>query len=340
MSKLKISAALAAIVALSGCSSTQIYPIFSAESRAQFNSDYEAGYRYQNGIGVTQNYQMAAEAYRRAEKAGDVRAMNNLGVMALRGQLSGFSGASGYFAKAAKAGSSTGYYNLALLQEVGRGRPDYSGAINNYKIAAEMGNPAAQIRLSQMYLGGIGTPANPTEAKYYSDLAAVGNNTEAMEQLKAVHGRALTESDIRRLVGSENCACEDPFQKAINGRALEGLLDLADRGDAPALYNLGVKHLNGTGAPRNASSAARYFTSAARQGYSPAQRQLAQMHLRGEGVAPSKVLAHAWLNLAARSTDSDGLTAKSEMQKLELSMTSAEIKQAQGIAASGELRGR
>ena len=341
MPKLKITAALVAALALSACSSTHVYPINSAESRVQFNRDYEAGYRFQHGIGVPQNYQSAADAYRRAEKAGDVRAMNNLGVMALRGQLGGFgSGASGYFLKAAKAGSSTGYYNLGLLNEVGRGKPDYASALKNYKAAAKMGNAAAQIRLSQMYANGIGTPVNPRDARWYFEMAAVGKNSEAVEQMRAVHGRALTEADILRLVGSENCSCVDSSQKAMNGRALAGLKDLADRGDAPSRYNLGVKYLNGHGAPKNASEAARYFSAAAQQGYAPAQRQLAQMHLRGEGVAPSKVLAHAWLNLAARDNGSDGVDAKSEMQKLELSMTSAEVKQAQGIAASGALRGR
>lgn len=342
MPNIKLPIALAAFLALAGCTSTEIYPVHSAESRAQFSRDYEAGYRYQHGIGVPQNYELAASAYRRAEKAGDVRAMNNLGVMALRGQLGGFggAGASGYFSKAAKAGSSNGYYNLALLQEVGRGKPDYAGALRNYKIAAEMGNAAAQIRLAQMYQSGIAVPADPSVAKSYFDMAAMAGNSEAVEKMKAVHGRTLTESDIARLVGSENCGCENPSQKAMAGRAMVDLKELADKGDAPARYNLGVRYLNGAGAPKNASEAARYFTTAARQGYAPAQRQLAQMHLRGEGVAPSKILAHAWLNLAARSTGTDSADARAEMQKLELSMTFSEIKEAQSLAQSGAFRGR
>lgn len=342
MPKTKISIAILAALALSGCSSTSIYPIQSAESRSAFNNDYETGYRYQHGIGVPQNYELAASSYKKAENSGDVRAINNLGVMALRGQLGGIfgKGASGYFSKAAKAGSSNGYYNLALLHEVGHRGPDYAGAIRNYMIAAEMGNGAAQFRLAQMYESGTGIASDPVKAKSYYDMAAVAGDTQAIERMKAIHGRLITESDIVNLVGVENCVCELPAQKAIAGRGLVDIKDLADKGDAPARYNLGVRYMNGNGAPKNSSEAARYFTLAARQGYSPAQRQLAQMHLRGDGVAPSKILAHAWLNLASRSSDADGINARSEMQKLELSMTASEIKQAQAVALSGALKGR
>lgn len=342
MSNTKFSIAILAAIALSGCSSMEVYPIQSAESRAKFNNDYEAGYRYQHGVGVTQNYELAASAYKKAESSGDVRAINNLGVMALRGQLGGVvgKGASGYFSKAAKAGSSTGYYNLALLQEVAHGRPDYSGALRNYTIAAEMGNGAAQFRLAQMYESGTGISADPVKAKSYYDMAAVSGDLQAVERMKAIHGRLITDADIVNLVGVENCACDLPAQKSMSGRGLVDMKALAESGDSPSRYNLGVRYMNGDGTPKNASEAARYFTLAARQGYGPAQRQLAQMHLRGEGVAPSKILGHAWLNLASRADGEDGSKARSELQMLELSMTASEIKQAQALALNGALKGR
>lgn len=342
MRPIKFSFVVACVLSLSACTSTNVYPIFSAESKTVASRDFDIGYRYQNGIGVPRNYANAVEAYKRAEKSGDVRAMNNLGVMALRGQLGSFVGgsASSYFKKAAEAGSANGYYNLALLDEVGSSKPDYERAFTNYKIAANMGHAAAQFRLAQMYENGIGTPVNHEQAKTYFGLSELGGNSEALARLKALGHKHLSKRDVINIVAIENCDCETSADKAMADRSLAGLQELAKRGDAPARYNLGVKYLNGEGAPRNASKAARYFTLAGRQGYAPAQRQLAQMYLRGDGIAPSKILGHAWLNLASRSHGTDGALARSEMQSLELSMSNAEIREAQQIATSGALRGR
>jgi len=66
----------------------------------------------------------------------------------------------------------------------------------------------------------------------------------------------------------------------------------------------------------------------------------AQMHLRGEGVGRSKVLAHAWLNLAARDRGEEGRAARNEMDALETSMETEEIEKAQRIAADYAVKGR
>jgi hypothetical protein len=64
------------------------------------------------------------------------------------------------------------------------------------------------------------------------------------------------------------------------------------------------------------------------------------MYLRGQAVGKSKVLAHMWLNLAARSDGEEGRAALGEMEALEQTMTTSEIDQAQDLAASGANKGR
>src|SRR5690606_10099893 len=130
----------------------------------------------------------------------------------------------------------------------------------------------------------------------------------------------------------DHCDCDRAPEKAMAARGMESLKALAASGDAPARYNLAVRLLKGEDANHDPSEAARLFTLAARQGYAPAQRQLAHMHLRGRAVARSRTLAHAWLNLAARHPTAEGRAARAEMEELELSMTPAEIAKAQSIA--------
>lgn len=324
---------------LAACS-TNTYPIFPAEMTTRNTATFDAANAYQKGDGIPRDYERAERLYGKAGAAGDARALNNLGVMALRGEgrAVNYSTAAGHFRKAAEAGSAAAHYNLALMHDTGVGFPlNPAAAAREYRTAAEMGLPEAQYRLAVMYENGIGVRRNDGEARRLYEMAAVRGQTASYSKLaslsKVEPGNIRT---VRALLATDNCdACSD--DKAIAGvasRDYVGLSALAEKGDASARYNLAVRLLNGDHANRDPSEAARLFTLSARQGYAPAQRQLAQMHLRGQAVAKSKVIAHAWLNLAAKSTGDEARLARDQMVELEVSMTTSEIKEAQEIAAS------
>ena len=75
------------------------------------------GYFYENGIGVAQNYGLAAKCYQDAANLGDADAQNN----------------------------------LASLYEIGRGVPyNLKEAIAWYEIAAKQGHAAAVINLKNL----------------------------------------------------------------------------------------------------------------------------------------------------------------------------------------------
>jgi TPR repeat protein len=99
-------------------------------------------------------------------------------------------------------------------------------------------------------------------------------------------------------------------------------------------------HMTGNGANKDDAEAARLFTLASRQGYAPAQRQLAQMYLRGDAVGKSKIIAHSLLNLAAKGTGAEADAARQEMEKLEQAMSASEIAEAQKLAAVDAAKGR
>ncbi len=332
-----ITAFLAATASLAGCAgSTNVYPLFPAEQTTAFTSDFTAGYRYQFGIGVPRNYEYAIYAYEKAADKGDAKALNNLGVMAMRGEGSSVSPGKGgsYFRKAAQLGSASAHFNLGLIADNGR---NPAKAAEEYRIAAEMGHAEAQYRLSTMIESGEVLSKEPGEARRMLDMAVARQDKDALARINGIR----TDKDVARYLATENCTeCTGAADKAMAARGLDALNQLAEEGDASARYNLAVRLLQGNDANSDPSEAARLFTLAARQGYAPAQRQLAQMHLRGQAVAKSKVLAHMWLNLAARSDGDEGKTAFTEMEALEQSMTSAEIDQAQDLAATGANKGR
>ncbi len=259
---------------------------------------------------------MAMSNYRQAAAAGDARSLNNLGVMAMRGEGSAVSiaDARSYFLQAANAGSASAHYNLALMYDSGMyGHRDLNQAAQEYRIASKMGHAEAQYRLSNLLETGAIPSKSPDEWKQYLNMSIDRGNKEAIARVDGI----LAPSDVARYLSTENCKeCGSAPIASMAARSLDTMKTMAANGDPSAQYNLGVMHLNGNGATQDVSEAARLFTLSARQGYAPAQRQLAQMYLRGDAVGQSKVLAHAWLNLASKTTGAEADAARSEMESL------------------------
>jgi TPR repeat protein len=329
--------AAAASCLMGGCSlgPTVTYPIFPAETTTRPGESFDTGYIFEQGLGTPRDYAKAIKYYTlAATEKKDARALNNLGVMAVQGKGSAASVSKGlsYFRKAAEGGSAAAHYNIGLLYDagVGVGRSPRN-AVAEYRMAAEMGHAGAQERLSQMLKAGDGVPANGAEADRLSDMAASRGNFGLEGNLE----------QVARYMATEKCeTCSTDYDRRKVERQVTDLGKLAESGDAVAQYNIAVQHLQGNGAVLDPSEAARYFTLSARQGYAPAQRQLAQMHLRGQAVAKSKVLAHVWLNLASKGNDAESAEARAEMESLEVSMSAAEIREAQEVSRSGYLKGR
>lgn len=331
---------------LAGCQSgqaerTSIYPVFPSEiaGPAAGESDFEKGFILENGLGVPRNYSAAISAYKSAAMSGDARALNNLGVMAAtgRGVSGGFERAENHFISAAKGGSSSAHYNLGLISET-KGNP--AAARIEYRMAAEQGHAAAQFRLATLIQEGIGGPVLRQEAQRLRGLAAVNGDPEALSSLSAVSG-LMTRDAARDHFAIENCStCASEQEKGMGVRSIAALEELAMSGDSSARYNLGVRHLQGEGVVKDPSEAARHFELAARSGHAPSQRQLAQMHMRGQAVAYSKVLAYYWLNLAARGESLDARSARRELEQLEVTMSPAQVLEAQALSTHGDAIGR
>ena len=72
----------------------------------------------------------------------------------------------------------------------------------------------------------------------------------------------------------------------------------AEQGFAFAQFSLGAMHVNGTGViPQDREAAVRWFRLAAEQGYGLAQYNLGVMYAGGIGVVQNNVHAYAWLSI-------------------------------------------
>lgn len=84
---------------------------------------------------------------------------------------------------------------------------------------------------------------------------------------------------------------------------ITALISAAEAGGATAQFELGNRHLNGTGVSQDNFEALRWFTLAAEQGNSNAQYNIAVMYLNGIGVIKDPEQAVQWFLKAADNGD-------------------------------------
>jgi TPR repeat protein len=93
------------------------------------------------------------------------------------------------------------------------------------------------------------------------------------------------------------------YEKGDYNAAVAEWRPLAEKGDAPSQFNLGLLYIDGHGVPQDYSLAAHWFERAAGQDYTKAQLNLGAMYGIGEGVKRDYVLAYKWLNICAAKGD-------------------------------------
>ena len=103
----------------------------------------------------------------------------------------------------------------------------------------------------------------------------------------------------------------------------------AEQGVAIAQYALGYSYANGQGLPEDDAEAVRWYRLAAEQGDARAQSNLGYHYTNGEGVPKDYVLAYMWYNLAAAQGHD---LAQRNKALTEQRMTRAQINEAQRLS--------
>jgi GAF domain/Sel1 repeat/PilZ domain len=104
--------------------------------------------------------------------------------------------------------------------------------------------------------------------------------------------------------------------------SLTDLRKLADRGDADAQWQIGVRYHNGDGVPHNDAQAVQWFHRAAEQGHVTAEATLGAYYWAGRGVPQDLSQAYFWSALALAQGDEN---SKSRLEGLSSQMTRAQV---------------
>lgn len=167
----------------------------SGDSEAQAN----VGYMYEEGLGVTQQFDVAIDWYEKAAKSGSMQAQHNLGMMWAegRGVSQSWVRALRHFEKAAGTVPASRYMiGYTFFQGEGniQNRPR---AFREFMNAASDGYADAQYMLAFMYLDGASVPKQPLQAFVWARLAQENDQQQAAELVEAASNR-ISASQIRR----------------------------------------------------------------------------------------------------------------------------------------------
>jgi TPR repeat protein len=224
-----------------------------------------------------------------------------------------------WFLLAAEHGSGELQFHVAGLYGHGIGGPPDAGQEFKWTLrAAQQGHLAAEFNVSSMYGKGHGTERNTAEAEKWLRIAAEGGFSEAQYELGLMYAKGKLAGGVNTGEAEKwlSRAAAQNHEVAVTALASlymspEGipldapkvealLLRAADMDNAHALYQLGQYYRRGTlGGKVNSPKAITMFTEAARDGYAPAQFDLASMYEAGEGVDRGLAKALAWYLKAA-----------------------------------------
>lgn len=145
------------------------------------------GFKYQKGLGVSQDYGEAKKWYVKAANQGNAKAQNNLGYLYEKGLgvSQDYGEAKKWYLKAANQGNTYGQNNLGLLYRKGLGvSQDYGEAKKWYLKAANQGYAKAQYNLGYLYEYGYGVSKDIEQAVQWYQKSAREGLQEAKDKLK------------------------------------------------------------------------------------------------------------------------------------------------------------
>jgi len=240
-------------------------------------AQYDLGFMYFDGQGITQDYKKSVYWWKRAAEQGDIEAQFNLGMMHAKGQgvPQDYKHAIYWYKKAAAKGYAKAQNNLGLMYYTGQGvAQDYKQAAYWLTKAAEQGFSDAQFNLGLRYNEGQGVAQDYKQAMYWWQKAAEQGHAEAQYNLGWMYdnGQGVTKNHKKAVYW---------WKKA------------AEEGDISAQYNLSVMYYNGRGVTQNFKLAYVWESLAASQGHEKAtiNRDITAKELTPQQLSEAQDLA-------------------------------------------------
>lgn len=261
----------------------------------------------------------AAGYYRQAADGGHPEAIRCFASMALSGHGIKADPELGirYLKKLADRKDLPALLQLGGLYETGIGpvAADTDQAVRYYQSAAELGSPAAQARLAQIYFALGKTDL----AERYAELAAKQKNPDGLRVLQKLHPagkdeapRQKSQQYLRELADSGDTGAVRQYgiqlYRAGNFPEAERYLGkLPHTGDTELQFILGDIACQRADGKADFELAKRLLGLAAQAGHTGAMVRLGQMYQRGTGVRQDFRQALRWFLFAANKKDPEGM---------------------------------
>ena len=275
------------------------------------------GYRFENGLGVPQDYGEAAKWYQKSAEQGDVGALCYLRLLLNKLTQQIKVEIVSWWGKFAEQGNANVQFELGnvYFKDFGIER-DVNEAMKWYGKAADNGNADAMWALGNIYDRGEGVLQDFSEAANWYILA-----------LK--HGNIYAEADIRDIL-----QYRPPLSSQIYDELIALYLIIVEKGNPETQYALGLAYAKGKNdypealkwwckaaeqgdfyaqlilwetyangnseVAKDTNKALEWLTKLAERGEASAQFTLGMINFNGEGISMNKFEAYKWWMKAAR----------------------------------------
>jgi len=235
-----------------------IEQIRQLSNEGNHNTTFLLGCAYENGLGLNQDYEKAAELYRMAIEAGNSDAMNHLGVMYQNGLgvAKDHKRAWELYRKASRAENRLAAEKLNFMYKNKLGIPkDYATKAEWYRGAAEAGSDSAMLDLGFLYVKGLGVKQDYGEAAEWHRKAAEAGNTVAMTGLGMMYEKGT--------------GVAQDYAEALKWHRKAAIF-----GESTSMFALGMLYEHGLGVDKNRSAATEWYQRATEAGCKPAAKAL------------------------------------------------------------------
>ena len=284
--------------------------------------EYELGLSFYNGDGKEKNIDEAIKHFKIAAKAGNLEAMNNLGVVySKEEQYRNLELAIEWLTKASKLGNAQSTLNLGKLSYYkDYGQVDNKKALGYFKQATEQGSIDAALLLGDAYYFGERVERDYTKAIEYLSIAANGGNRDAYSLLgeSYFYGNGVSQDYGKSfqyyLLASNEGIALDSFNVAFMleyGKGVDVDLDgalkyykIAANGDyAPAMYAIGRFYFEGIGVNVDYGEAFKWYLKAAEKKYEHSYLCVGYLYQEGLGIDKDYDAAFKYYTLGAETRD-------------------------------------
>ena len=177
----------------------EIQNLRNLAKRKNASAQFTLGLMYEEGKGVTQNFERAIHWYKQAAEQEHTQAQFYLGMMyyAGKGVIQNFEKAVDLLKQAAEQGHALAQFNLGVMYVKSQGvTKNFEKATHWYKQAAEQGHADAQVKLGAIYIQGYGVTKNYEKASDWLKQAAMQGHAPAQYMLGLMyyHGEGVTKN--------------------------------------------------------------------------------------------------------------------------------------------------